>query len=82
MYMKRLEAIIKEEWLHTEFCIDDQRKFHMAIQRAYDELEYPPSNHDFIFVLNSIIDDPSKYAKVDSFAKKAEVMFNYYRIVG
>lgn len=82
MYMKRLEAILKEEWLQSDINMDDQKRFHLALQRAYNELEYPPSNHDFVFVLNNLVDDPTKYTRIDSFAKKAEVMFNYYKIVG
>lgn len=85
MSKQKLETILKEEWLNsgTWHSIDksNQKKFHLALQRAYKELEKTPSHDDFFCVVNSVVNDPNKSKDVVDFAKKADIMFKYYKII-
>ncbi len=85
MLKQKLERILKEEWLESNCWHSleksNQKKFHKALQRVYKELDKTPTNDDFICVVNSVICDSSKSEEVIEFAKRAEIMFNYYKMV-
>lgn len=85
MYKQKLESILKEEWLkaHDWHTLDlpNQKRFHEAIRRVYKELESTPTNDDFLCIVNNVISDPTKSKDIEIFAKKAEIMFNYYRVI-
>lgn len=85
MYIKKLETILEEEWLKAENWhssdINDQKRFHLALQRAYDELEYPPTHKDFLVAVDNVVKDPSMLDHIKTYSTKAETLLNYFRMI-